>query len=44
MAHDAEIGELAEEGGASGCGGEGGVPVAVGHEECEVGTEGMAVM
>ena len=44
VAHDAEMGELTKENGAIGCGSEGRVPVAVGHEEGEVGAEGMAVM
>ena len=44
VAHDAEMGELAEEGGAFGCGCEVGVPVGVGHKEGEVGTEGVEVL
>ena len=44
MTHDAKMGELAEQGGAFRCSSEGGVPVVVGHEEGEVGAEGVAVV
>lgn len=44
VAHDAEMGELAEKDGAFGCDREGGVPAAGGHEEGEVGAAGVAVV